>query len=147
MKKGLYGLIDSRSGNFGDVCILDRDEEFRDGFVKLLSDPDIPNYFIEDLVGVRYGTIVYDSDMQYPKFDIPTVPTVIVTGHDIIPRRKIIKRSEAYTIDNRMVMRTVSTRTIFTGKIIPNTFIAKVLTETLKKKLNITLYESRKTIV
>ena len=88
MKKNIYGLIDSRSGNFGDICILDRDEEFRDGCFSLLMHPDIPDYVVEDIVGVRYGSIVYDSDMLYPKFDISTIPSTIVCGHDIALARK-----------------------------------------------------------
>lgn len=88
MKKHLYGLVDSKTGNFGDVCILDRDEEFRDGCVSLLMNPDVPDYVVEDLVGVRYGTIVYDSDMLYPKFDIDPIPSIIVTGHDLMLPRK-----------------------------------------------------------
>ncbi len=88
MKKFIYGLIDSRSSNFGDICILDRDEEFRDGCVSLLMNPDIPDYVVEDLIGVRYGSIVFDSDMSYPKFDIATIPSLIVAGRDLIPLRK-----------------------------------------------------------
>ncbi|AYQ58182.1 hypothetical protein [Microviridae sp.] len=91
MKKSIYGLIDSKTGNFGDVCILDRDEEFRDGCVSLLTNPDIPDYVVEDLVGVRYGSIVYDSDMLYPKFDIATIPSIIVSGHDLISLRHNVK--------------------------------------------------------
>ena len=88
MKKYIYGLIDSRSGNFGDVCILDRDEEFRNGCVSLLMNPDIPDYVVQDLEGVRYGCIIYDSDMSYPKFDIETTPALIVAGRDLVPLRK-----------------------------------------------------------
>ena len=87
MKKNIYGLIDSRSGNFGDICILDRDEEFRDGCISVLSNCDLPDYFLEDVVGVRYGSIVYDSDMVYPKFDVAPIPAIIVYGRDLIAIR------------------------------------------------------------
>ncbi len=88
MKKNIYGLIDSRSSNFGDICLLDRDEEFRDGVTSLLMDPGIPNYIIEDLVGVRYGSISYDSDQLYPSFDIAPIPSLVICGRDIVPLRK-----------------------------------------------------------
>ncbi len=88
MRKNIYGLVDSRSGNFGDICILDRDEEFRDGCTSLLMNPDIPDYVVADLVGLRYGSIVYDSDMLYPKFEIASIPALIVNGSDFILLRK-----------------------------------------------------------
>lgn len=88
MKKNIYGLVDSRSGNFGDICILDRDEEFRDGCASLLMNPDIPDYVVADLVGLCYGSIVYDSDMLYPKFDIASIPKLIVNGSDFVLLRK-----------------------------------------------------------
>lgn len=103
MKKHLYGLIDSKTHNFGDVCILDRDGEFRDGCVSLLMNPDIPDCVVEDLVGVCYGSIVYDSDMIYPKFDIPTIPSLIISGRDLISLRKKAKEdvsSETVDEDN-----------------------------------------------
>lgn len=88
MKKNIYGLIDSRSCNFGDICLLDRDEEFLNGVTRLLMNPSIPNYIVEDLVGVRYGTVSYDSDQVYPKFDIAPIPSIIIAGHDLVPARK-----------------------------------------------------------
>ncbi len=88
MKKNIYGIIDSRTGNFGDICILDRDEEFRDGCLELFRNPDIPDYVVEDLVAIRYGSVSYDCDQIYPKFDIANLPTIIVTGHDCLPLRK-----------------------------------------------------------
>lgn len=87
MKKNIYGIIDSRSGNFGDICILDRDEEFRDGCLSLFRNPDIPDYVISDLLAFRYGSIIYDSDMLYPKFDIPKAPTLVLAGADVIALR------------------------------------------------------------
>ena len=94
MKKNIYGLIDSRSCNFGDICLLDRDEEFLDGVTTLLMDPAIPNYVVEDLVGVRYGSVSYDSDQLYPKFDIAPIPSLIISGRDLIPLRKDVSNEE-----------------------------------------------------
>ena len=88
MKKNIYGLVDKLSGNFGDLCIVDRDEEFRDGCVSMLKKSDVPDYFLEDLVGFRYGTLVYDCDMAYPKFDIASIPSIIFSGHDLVLLRK-----------------------------------------------------------
>lgn len=87
MKKNIYGLIDSRSCNFGDICLLDRDEEFVDGVTTLLMDSAIPSYVVEDLVGVRYGSVSYDSDQLYPKFDISPIPSLIISGRDLVPLR------------------------------------------------------------
>lgn len=88
MKKNIYGLIDSRSCNFGDICLLDRDAEFLEGVTTLLLNPSIPNYIIEDLVGVRYGSVSFDSDQLYPKFDIAPIPSIIIAGRDLVPARK-----------------------------------------------------------
>lgn len=88
MKKNIYGIIDSRTGNFGDICILDRDEEFRDGCLNLFRNPDIPDYVISDLVAYRYGSVSFDSDMLYPKFDISPIPSLVLAGVDVIPIRK-----------------------------------------------------------
>ena len=88
MKKYIYGLIDSRSSNFGDICLLDRDEEFRDGVISVLSNSVIPEYIVDDLVGVCYGSVTYDSDMLYPKFDIAPIPSIVVTGLHVASHRK-----------------------------------------------------------
>ena len=88
MKKNIYGLIDSRSCNFGDICLLDRDQEFLEGVTSLLMNPSIPNYIVEDLVGVCYGSVSYDSDQLYPKFDIAPIPSLIISGRDLISLRK-----------------------------------------------------------
>lgn len=88
MKKNIYGIIDRRSSNFGDICLLDRDEEFRDGCLKLFSNPDIPEYVIMDLVAVRYGSFSFDSNTAYPKFDILDLPEIICYGADALCLRK-----------------------------------------------------------
>lgn len=88
MKKNIYGIIDRRTSNFGDICLLDRDEEFRDGCLKLFSNSDIPEYILLDLVCVRYGSVTFDSDTAYPQFDILQLPEIICYGADSFPLRK-----------------------------------------------------------
>lgn len=82
MKKNIYGLIDLKTGNFGDLCILDRDEEFRDGCIKLFRDSDVPDYVVRDLMAVCYGTISYDSGLLYPKIDLAF--RMIISGADAL---------------------------------------------------------------
>lgn len=80
MTKEIYGIYDAKTRNFGDICILDRDEEFRDGCIDLFSNPDIPKYVINDLVGVNYGYITFDSGDAHPVFHIHESPRIIITG-------------------------------------------------------------------
>lgn len=80
MQKNIYGLIDPKTHNFGDICLLDRDEEFRAGCVDLLSNPGIPDYVVSDLIGVCYGYMTFDSDDMYPRFCWTDTPRVIVHG-------------------------------------------------------------------
>lgn len=80
MRKNIYGIIDLKTGNFGDLCILDRDEEFRDGCIKLFCDSDVPDYVVRDLMAVRYGTISYDPDSLYPKIDLEPFPRMVISG-------------------------------------------------------------------
>ena len=94
MKKNIYGIIDSRTHNFGDICLLDRDEEFRDGCMNLFSNPDIPTYLLSDLEGYRYGSVTFDSDMLFPKFEISTPPVCVVYGADAVLLRKDDVRRE-----------------------------------------------------
>ncbi len=87
MKKFVYGIYDMRTHNFGDICILDRDEEFRDGCISLLSDSDIPDYVVRDLVCVRYGSVSFDDTIMYPKFEMDVAPTTILYGVDVLNSR------------------------------------------------------------
>lgn len=99
MKKFIYGIYDMRSHNFGDICILDRDEEFRDGCISLLTDPDIPDYILMDLVCVRYGSVTFDSSQMYPKFDMDSTPTIIVYGVDVSNSRSVKEDVSRETVD------------------------------------------------
>lgn len=87
MTKNIYGLVDIRTHNFGDICLLDRDEEFRAGCTSLLSNPDIPDYVVRDLICVRYGSVSYDSTVMYPKFVLDEIPTIILYGSDVLNSR------------------------------------------------------------
>ena len=80
MKKEIYGIYDTKTKNFGDICILDRDEEFRDGCIDLFSNPEIPEYIVQDLVGVNYGYLTFDSDELYPVFHIHDRPRTVFSG-------------------------------------------------------------------
>lgn len=87
MTKNIYGIIDIKTHNFGDICILDRDEEFRDGCLCLMNNPDVPDYVIRDLICVRYGSVSYDSTVMYPKFVFDELPTIILYGIDVVNSR------------------------------------------------------------
>lgn len=103
MKKSVYGIYDMRTHNFGDICILDRDEEFRDGCIALLSNPDIPDYVVRDLACVRYGSVSYDDTIMYPKFEMDALPTTILFGADVSNIRNHIEEdvsSETISEDN-----------------------------------------------
>ncbi len=80
MTKEIYGIYDAKTKNFGDICILDRDEEFRDGCIDLFSNPGIPAYMVSDLLGVNYGYITFDSDDIYPVFHIRDCPRIVISG-------------------------------------------------------------------
>lgn len=102
MKKFVYGIYDMRTHNFGDICILDRDEEFRDGCIALLSNSDIPDYVVRDLVCVRYGSVSFDSSIMYPKFEMDDFPTTILYGVDVVNSRFVKEdvSSETASEDN-----------------------------------------------
>lgn len=81
MKKYIYGLLDSCSNTLGDLCLLDRDEIFRDGIVSLLSDLTYPDYLVYDLFGYCFGSVSIDADSDHiPHFEIFDAPKMIVSG-------------------------------------------------------------------
>lgn len=81
MKKYIYGLIDVRTNTLGDLCLLDRDEVFRDGLVDLLSDPAVPDYLVNDLSGFCFGSVSLNDDSDpVPSFHIFPVPKLIISG-------------------------------------------------------------------
>lgn len=81
MKKYIYGLIDTRTNTFGDLCLLDRDEVFRDGIVDLLSDLNVPDYLVSDLCGYCYGSVSLCDDADpLPDFHIFPTPKLIISG-------------------------------------------------------------------
>ncbi len=87
MEMKLYGLYDSRTGNFGDICILRCDAEFVDGMTKRLIDSDLPDYYLSDIRGVCYG------DIASRNCDTPIIipydePIVLFYGRDICDLRK-----------------------------------------------------------
>lgn len=83
MKKYIYGLVDNKTKSLGDLCLLDRDEVFRDGIVSLLSDPSVPDYLVNDLVGYCFGFVSISDDATYPDFHIFSVPQLIISGLSI----------------------------------------------------------------
>lgn len=90
MKKYIYGLIDTRTNFLGDLCLLDRDEAFRDGIVDLLSDPHVPNYLVTDLSGFCFGSVSLSDDSIVPQFNMFPVPKLIISGGsvEILAKRK-----------------------------------------------------------
>ena len=91
MKKYIYGLIDTRTNTLGDLCLLDRDEIFRDGIVDLLSDPHVPDYLVSDLSGFCFGSVSLNDDSDLvPSFHIFPVPKLVISGGciEIQARRK-----------------------------------------------------------
>lgn len=87
MKKRIYGIYDQKTGNVGDICTLDCDEEFVDGFTSILSNRAIPDYLVRDLVGLCYGELV-TSDGCLPVIDPQLEPTIIAYGRDVVYARK-----------------------------------------------------------
>ena len=79
MKKFIYGIVDSRTNLLGDLCLLDRDEEFRAGCLKLFSTPSIPDYLVLDLQAYSFGSVSFGDD-DFPKFDIFSVPKLLLSG-------------------------------------------------------------------
>lgn len=87
MTKRVYGIYDTKTGNTGDVCTFDRDEEFIAGFTRSLSDSSFPDYFVSDLVGVCYGTLV-TRDGYLPELKPFPDPLILWYGRDIVASRK-----------------------------------------------------------
>lgn len=80
MKKYIYGLVDTRTSTLGDLCLLDRDEVFRDGIVHLLSDPQVPDYLVTDLFGYCFGSVSMNDGAIFPEFLLFPVPKLIISG-------------------------------------------------------------------
>lgn len=98
MNKEIYGIYDAKTRNFGDICILDRDEEFRDGCIELFSNPAIPEYIVKDLVGVSYGYITFDTNDCHPVFHINETPRIVITGSTpMVECRRHIRCQEVNT--------------------------------------------------
>lgn len=84
MKKYIYGLIDTRTNTLGDLCLLDRDEIFRDGVIDLLADPHVPDYLVSDLSGFCFGSVSLNDDADpVPSFHIFAVPKLIISGGSV----------------------------------------------------------------
>lgn len=81
MKKFIYGIIDIRTHSIGDLCLLDRDEEFRSGCLNLFSNHAIPDYLVKDLAGYNFGSLTYGDDDVLPHFDI-TPPLIVISGNE-----------------------------------------------------------------
>lgn len=91
MKKYIYGLIDTRTNTLSDICLIDRDEVFRDGVINLLSDTTIPEYLVLDLSGYCFGSVSLADDCDpVPRFHIFDRPKLIISGGsvEIQARRK-----------------------------------------------------------
>lgn len=91
MKKYIYGLVDTRTNTFGDLCLLERDEVFHDGILDLLSDPNVPDYLVSDLCGYCYGSVSLNDDADpIPAFHIFSFPKLIISGSsvDVQAKRK-----------------------------------------------------------
>lgn len=104
MTKNIYGIYDSKTRMFGDICILDRDEEFRDGCIELFSNPSIPEYIVYDLVGVNYGYITFDSTDSDPVFHIHDTPRILITGSNrMVVERRDIRTKEIVHDDEEVI--------------------------------------------
>ena len=97
MIKKIYGMYDCVSGNVGDVCILDKDEEFIRGAVAVLAHSDVPTYIANDMVCVCYGELEYNDGMTPVVHGYP-VPVVLLRGDSIEVRnaRKENKNEEDF---------------------------------------------------
>lgn len=96
MKKNIYGIIDIRSHSLGDLCLLDRDEEFRVGCLSLFTNPSVPDYLVPDLIGYNFGSVTYGDDDLLPHFDI-TPPLIVISGHENVvqDRRALPKEGDS----------------------------------------------------
>lgn len=78
MKRNIYVLYDSVSGNFGELFTLANDAEMRREFEQLVRNPAIPDYAITDCCVVRLGSFI--SDIENPHIVPESVPAVILRG-------------------------------------------------------------------
>lgn len=83
MKKYIYGIVDSRTNLLGDLCLLDRDEEFKAGCLNLFSLPSVPDYLVSDLQALKFGFVTFGDDDSFPHFDIYPIPVLILHGSSI----------------------------------------------------------------
>ncbi len=68
MTRFIYSVRDSVSGQFGDICTANSDNEFIRGFKVQLNAPSFPRYIARDLCAVCLGE--YDAE------------TGLVSGYD-----------------------------------------------------------------
>lgn len=78
MKRNIYVLFDSVSGNFGELFTLANDAEMRREFEQLVRNPAIPEYAITDCCVLRLGSFI--SDTENPHLVPESVPVVILRG-------------------------------------------------------------------
>lgn len=95
MKKFIYGILDSRTNLLGDLCLLDRDEEFKAGCLNLFRMPSIPDYLVLDLQAYCFGSVSFGDD-DLPNFHIFPVPKLILCGSstEVISLRKEINSDD-----------------------------------------------------
>ena len=100
MKRRIYGIYDMKTGNAGDICCFDRDEEFVNGFNELLKNPAIPEYIVSDTVALCYGEIV-DRDGSFPEIKTFPEPVIIAHGWSVLPdRQKPVKENDGNEKDS-----------------------------------------------
>ena len=87
MKKRIYGIYDMKTGNSGDICSMERDEDFTHGFNELLKNPAIPEYIVSDMVALCYGEII-DRDGNFPEVKVFPEPVIVAHGWSVLPDRK-----------------------------------------------------------
>lgn len=87
MKKRIYGIYDMKTGNAGDICTMERDEDFTHGFNELLKNPAIPEYIVVDMVALCYGEII-DRDGRFPEVKVYSEPVIVANGFNVLVDRK-----------------------------------------------------------
>lgn len=93
MEVTIYGLYDRKTGNFGDLCTLRCDQEFVDGLLRMFKDSDLPDYYLEDMVGFAYGKLISHAG-DYPEIKPFDVPRVVFYGRSLINNRTLEVNNE-----------------------------------------------------
>lgn len=78
MRRELYVMVDSVSGNFGEPFTMANHAELRRQFEQIAANPALPAYALRDTLVVYLGAL--SADIENPCIIPAAVPTVILRG-------------------------------------------------------------------